>query len=102
MQNTIELSALGLEGAKKLHKILTAWINHGLPDDFEDEYIEFMFSDYTPDFFLVNDIGQSLAESHGKLLMFYSCRGCGLDGFEEDINWDKEKCLCGVCAQDNN
>lgn len=96
---TTNLGDFGWRELKIARDLLDKMIEEGLPDEFYDEGVEIMFNRHSGKVFLVNEEFQVAMLNGDELEMFYSCPECGAEGFADEIEWDKEKRLCGECAE---
>ena len=93
---TEDLSDFGFREIRLLRDILDAWVESGLPDDFEDSGVKPAFNTYSGNVFLVNDEYQTCMEVDGKLESWYYTPYSGHEGFYEDLmdevddSWDRE------------
>jgi hypothetical protein len=94
---TTDLSKFGMREIKELKDILTAWVNNGLPHDFNHDGVHPMFNMNSGNVFLTNEDYQVAMMSGGELESFYSCPECGHEGFfYEMANEGQECCLTYV------
>ena len=82
---TEDLSDFGMREIELLRDILDAWINNGLPDDFEYSGVKPAFNTRSGYVFLVNDEYQVAMEVDGVLESFYTTPYEGYEGFYEDL-----------------
>jgi hypothetical protein len=94
MQTTTDFSDFGRQERKEMIKILLAWDEDGLPSDFYDDKVTFMFNQDSGNVFLVNSEYQVAMRNGDKLESFYVCPQCGHECFLEDI----EHCGTSDCA----
>lgn len=93
---TEDLSDFGMREIRELKDILDAWLNNGLPDDFEYSGVKPAFNRNSGYVFLVNDEYQVCMEVDGKLESFYTTPYSGYEGFYEELldeadeSWDEE------------
>lgn len=93
---TEDLSDFGMREIGELRDILDAWLNNGLPDDFEYSGVKPAFNRSSGYVFLVNDEYQVCMEVDGTLESFYTTPYSGYEGFYEDLvdevsdEWDVE------------
>jgi len=64
-----------------VREILNAWDDTGLPEDFDDSGVKFVFNHNSGNVFLVNDDYQCCMLSNGKLESFYTTPYEGIEGF---------------------
>ena len=82
---TENLADFGYRELEMLRDLLTAWLDSGLPDDFEDDGVRPAFNTYSGNVFLTNDDYQVCMEVDGKLESFYYTPYEGYEGFYEDL-----------------
>lgn len=82
---TEDLSDFGMREIEELKDILDAWLNNGLPDDFEYSGVKPAFNRSSGYVFLVNDEYQVCMEVDGTLESFYTTPYSGYEGFYEDL-----------------
>ncbi|NDD55334.1 hypothetical protein EBZ39_15980 [bacterium] len=73
------------EERRQVLKILKAWDENGLPEQFYDNRVRFGFNRNSGFVFLVNDDYQCAMLKGGKLEHFYSSPYDGVEGFFEDL-----------------
>lgn len=88
---TTDLSKFGYRERVIVEKLLKAWREQGLPDDFTDEDVTIMLNTQSGNVFLTNSEYQVCMLNDEKLESFYTCFNCGSEGFEEE-NLDNGKC----------
>lgn len=89
---TTDLADFGFREIKMLRDLLDAWVNKGLPDDFEGNEVRAMMNKNSGNVFLINSEYEVCMESDGVLCSFYSCPECGHEGFAEEMREDGEDC----------
>ena len=82
---TEDLSDFGMREIELLRDILDAWLNNGLPDDFEYSGVKPAFNSYSGNVFLVNDEYQTCMDVGGRLESWYYTPYEGHEGFYEDL-----------------
>ena len=82
---TEDLSDFGMREIELLRDILDAWLNNGLPDDFEYSGVKPAFNTHSGYVFLVNDEYQTCMEVDGVLESWYFTPYEGHEGFYEDL-----------------
>lgn len=82
---TEDLSDFGMREIELLRDILDAWINNGLPDDFEYSGVKPAFNTRSGYVFLTNDEYQVAMEVDGVLESFYTTPYEGYEGFYEEL-----------------
>ena len=81
---TSDLSKFGMKELAELRDLLNAWLEHGLPNDFEDDGVFPMFNPNSGCVFLTNAEYQSAMLNDDKLESWYNCP-CGHEAFFENI-----------------
>jgi len=94
---TTDLSYFGSSERWELVRLLTSWLNDGLPDDFYNEGVTFMMNKISGNVFLTNSDCQVAMMNGNKLEMWHYCGNCGHEGFEEDCQLCDEG--CNVCCE---
>lgn len=89
---TTDLADFGFREIKMLRDLLDAWVNKGLPDDFEGNEVRAMMNKNSGNVFLTNSEYEVCMESDGVLCSFYSCPECGHEGFAEEMREDGQEC----------
>ena len=94
MSTTTDLSKFGHREIKMASELLNAWIDKGLPDDFESDGVTVMMNFNSGSVFLTNSEYQVAMMNGDNLESFYSCPICGHEGFKEDMphNEDDKEC----------
>mgnify|MGYP003516290111 CR=1 FL=1 len=96
---TTNLADFGMREIEELRDILTAWLDHGLPDDFYEEDVVPMFNRNSGTVFLTNRDYQVAMLADGKLESWYYTPYSGYEGFLDDLvdmynedpeSWDEE------------
>lgn len=99
MDTMMDLSKFGYRELELAKEILTAIIEHGYPDDFEDDGVSIAFNPISNYVFLTNDEYQVAMVVDGKLESWYSTPYSGHEGFYSDLvddmksypkNWNDE------------
>jgi hypothetical protein len=85
---TSDLSRFGSRELKMLEKLLRAWREHGLPEDFYNDEVVPAMNMNSGYVFLTNSDYQVALMNGDKLESFYSCPECGHEGFKEDMQHD--------------
>lgn len=87
MQNiyTENLADFGYREIKMLRDTLDAWIEHGLPDDFEGSGVKPAMNRNSGNVFLVNEDFQVAMLNDNKLDVFHSLPYSGHEGFLSDL-----------------
>lgn len=81
---TSNLVEFGYRERVMLVELLNEWNRHGLPYDFEENDVNFMFNKNSGHVFLTNSEYQVAMINDGKLEIWNSCANCGCEGFKED------------------
>ena len=81
---------------RELRSILTAWELHGLPDDFSDTGVKFVFNRDSGYVFLTNDDYQVVMVNGDVLESFYTTPYNGCEGFWPDLVAEYPS----MCAED--
>lgn len=89
---TTDLADFGYSERKELIKLLTAWNEKGLPDDFFNHGVHAMFNKNSGDVFLTNSDYQVAVMDGNNLESWYSCPECGHEGFKEDCQLNNTGC----------
>jgi hypothetical protein len=85
MTTTTDLSEFGFREIKMVSELLNAWINHGLPRDFESDEVVPMMNTSSGNVFLTNSEYQVAMLNGDKLESFYSSPYEGKEGFFEEL-----------------
>lgn len=93
---TTDLAQFGMREIEIAKKLLTAWVENGLPNDFFDSEVTVKFNRNSGFVFLTNSEYQVACESGGILYSYYNCFNCGVEGFEED-GFPEEARKEGLC-----
>lgn len=88
--NTRNFEDLGFREIAILRDILTAYLDSGLPEDFEEDEITWEFNSNSGNVFLVNSQYQVCMLNGGKLESFYSLPYEGHEGFAENLKMEYE------------
>lgn len=89
---TTDLADFGWIERQELIKILQAWQDKGLPQDFELGEIIPMMNFDSGNVFLTNYDYQVAMMNGNDLKRFYVCRECGHEGFLEDCQLNDNGC----------
>ena len=88
---TTNLADFGYRELAMVRDLLTAMIDSGLPDDFEDSGVQPMMNRNSGNVFLTNEEYQvAMLTDEGKLESFYWLSYAGNEGFAEDLFIDFE------------
>lgn len=92
---TTDLSKFGAREIIETRDLLNAWIEHGLPDDFEGNEVTVMMNSNSGNVFLTNSEYQVAMMNGTKLESFYSCPYCGHEGFKDEMSHEAkdEECV---------
>ena len=85
---TTDLAKFGYREIKMASALLNAWVNKGLPEDFDNDAVTIMMNTHSGNVFLTNSDFQVAMINGDKLESFYSCPICGHEGFKEDMEHD--------------
>jgi|HubBroStandDraft_3_1064219.scaffolds.fasta_scaffold34316_8 hypothetical protein len=89
---TTNLEDFGYGERADLIRLLTAWNDQGLPEDFEADGVHAMMNKDSGNVFLTNDEFQVAMMNGDKLEIFYVCGMCGHEGFAEECRLDDHGC----------
>jgi len=89
---TTNIADFGAREINILIDLLTAWRDHGLPDDFSDDEVIPMFNKNSGHVFLTNDSFQVAMLNGDKLESWYSCENCSHEGFRETCKITDDGC----------
>lgn len=89
---TTNLADFGYSEMKELSRILNAWIEFGLPDDFERDGVHPMFNRNSGHLFVTNSEYQTCMMNGDKLETWYYCHQCGHEGFKEECQLNEDGC----------
>ena len=84
-ENTTDLADFGAEQIRQASKLLNAWVEHGLPDDFYEDEVTVMHNPNSGHVFLTNGDFQVAVIEHGKLTSFYTSPYDGHEGTLTDL-----------------
>ncbi len=93
---TTDLSKFGYREIKLMRELIDAWMDQGLPDDFEDEGVQVMMNTNSGNVFLTNSEYQVVMMNGDKLKSFYNCPECGREGFKKEFEKDSD---CEGCRE---
>jgi hypothetical protein len=85
MTTTTNLADFGYREIKMARDLLDAWVNNGLPEDFEQNGVVVMMNTNSGNVFLTNDEYQVAMESNGELYSFYTSPYNGREGSFDDL-----------------
>lgn len=106
---TENLADFGFREIKMLSSILNAWVENGLPDDFDTEGVRAAFNRNSGNVFLVNNEYQVAMMNSEDLESFYSTPYEGHEGFLDDLletdpsEYHHEDCeyICDIVRNNN-
>jgi len=96
---TTDLSEFGARERALLIKLLLAWQEQGLPEDFDNNEVTPMFNKNSGFVFLTNSDYQVAMLNGDKLESFYHCTNCGNEGFIETCRLIEDECF--KCHEEN-
>lgn len=85
---TTDFSKFGYRERKLAEKLLSAWNEQGLPEDFNNEEVIIMFNTHSGNVFLTNIDFQVAMMNGDRLESFYSDPESGEEGFQEELSED--------------
>lgn len=83
--NTTDLAEFGTAAIREASLLLNAWVNDGLPDDFDDDEVTVMLNPNSGHVFLTNAEFQVAVIEYGKLTQFYCSPYDGHEGTLTDL-----------------
>lgn len=89
---TTDLADFGSREHEELIKILVAWRENGLPDDFDHHDVKPMMNRNSGEVFLTNSEYQVAMRADDNLESWYTCPNCGHEGFKEDCQLVEDGC----------
>ncbi len=92
MSTTTNIADFGYRELKELRELIDAWMDQGLPEDFERFGVHPMMNKNSGNVFLTNDEYQVAMMNGNKLESWYYCGNCGHEGFREDCQLTDEGC----------
>lgn len=98
---TTDLGDFGWRELSLASELLNAMTKNdlpGLPEEFEFNHVQIALNKRSGYVFLTNAEYQVAMMNGDKLEMYYTCPICGAEGFTDEIKWNEEKDLCGLCA----
>ncbi len=96
---TTDLSQFGYIELVETRKLLQAWEEQGLPEDFEYDEVTIMFNKMSGNVFLTNAEYQVAMLNGDTLESFYSCLQCGNEGFDGEDGHEFKK-FNGFCSEE--
>jgi hypothetical protein len=97
---TSNLEDFGIFDRAELIRLLTAWNDQGLPEDFNNDGVHACLNTDSGYVFLTNSDYQVAMMNDDKLETWYSCFNCGHEGFKEDCQLTEDG--CNDCLGENN
>lgn len=85
---TSDLSQFGYRERKMAAELLTASVEQGFPEDFDDDGVTVAMNRNSGNVFLTNAEYQVAMMNGDKLESWYSCPECGHEGFKDDMEHD--------------
>jgi hypothetical protein len=82
---TCDLGEFGYYEIKETAKLLTAWVDQGLPDDFHNDHVQVCMNNNSGFVFLTNADCQVAMMNGDNLESWYVCPECGHEGFLDDM-----------------
>lgn len=97
---TTDFADFGQDERREVREMLIAWNNFGLPADFHEDEVRFMFNRNSGMVFLTNSEFQCAMinpdrdrdPEFTRLEMWYTCYECGHEGFEPHCHLMDEGC----------
>lgn len=89
---TTNLEDFGYGERMDLIRLLTAWNDQGLPQDFETDGVHAMMNKDSGNVFLTNHEFQVAMMNGDKLESFYTCGMCGHEGFADECQLNDDGC----------
>lgn len=89
---TTDLSDFGYREITMTRDLLSAWLDKGLPDDFEENEVTVMLNMNSGNVFLTNSEFQVAMMNGDALESWYYCGNCGHEGFADDCKLNDEGC----------
>lgn len=89
---TTDLADFGSREREILIRLLQAWREQGLPEDFDLDEVVPMMNRNSGSVFLTNSSYQVAFLNGGNLESWYYCGNCGHEGFAEDCQINEDGC----------
>lgn len=89
---TTDLAEFGYDERRELVKLLNAWEEQGLPDDFAEDRVKPMFNKSSGKVFITNEDFQVAMMNGDKLEIWHHCFECGHEGFQETCQLNDDGC----------
>ena len=90
---TADLARFGHRERQMAEKLLQAWREQGLPDDFYDDEVKLNFNTYSGYVFLSNSDYQVAMLNGDNLESFYTDYETGEEGFKEELSEEAKQRL---------
>ena len=91
---TSDIGKFGARERSMLRDLLTAWNDHGLPEDFYDEDVKPCMNMNSGYVFLTNSDYQVALLNGERLELWHNCPYCGHEGFADEMAHDAENEEC--------
>lgn len=85
---TTDFAQFAVRERRMAQELLNAWEKQGLPDDFNDDGVTFMFNRNSGNVFLTNSDYQVAMMNGDTLESSYNCPECGHEGFKDEMAHD--------------
>jgi hypothetical protein len=97
---TTDLTNFGYRERAMAEKLLKAWREDGLPEDFYKDEVVIMMNTHSGNVFLTNS-DYEVAMMNGDMLeSFYTCPQCGHEDFLEDMDHEPENEECTLYLEE--
>lgn len=97
---TEDLSKFGYRELETLRDILDSYLNHGVPQGFNDHSMRPAFNMNSGYVFLINEDYDVLMLDDDKKLQYHlNCPECGNEGFKEDLSFPESGYGNQCCAE---
>ena len=97
MNPTTDFAEFGMREIKEVIRLLNAWVEEGLPEDFDQEKVTVMMNKNSGNVFLTNEEFQVCMMCDDKLEMWLNCPNCGAEDFKGNIEIDEDNQYCEHC-----
>jgi len=91
---TSDFSKFGRRERRMAAQLLTASVEQGFPDNFDDEGVQLMMNPNSGNVFFTNENFDVCMMNGDTLESFYSCPECGHEGFAEDMDHGEDNPDC--------